>query len=69
MEYKVGDRVIRTYPNGTIKKGIIKEFETNLCVKFKLAESLDNGIVWAINKEITRDIQYYREERLKQLLG
>jgi len=66
--FEEGDRVIRTYPDGTVKKGIVVIFV--LGVLHHMVKSLeDEDIHWNIDGNITRDTQYYREERLKQLLG
>lgn len=80
MRFEEGDRVVRTY-KGRSYKGIVVVFDIN-CKLHYMVKSLetevhspstpaenDKIIHWNIDENITRDKQYYREERLKNLLG
>lgn len=74
MKFKDGDRVIRTLPDGRVQRGVVKEIPNytnkSLIIKSIQRNMNDLSHYWTINDKYTNiDVQYYREERLKQLLG
>ncbi len=68
-KFKAGTRVVREY-KGVITPGIVEN-----SYKCKMVRSLHhsskglNTIHWNINSQIKLDIQYYRDIRLKKILG